>query len=105
MRSARRFELGRGGREAGGVDGDARMRQPRQAMQFVGVVPDDVELRADGDDHGMGRPAAPAMLERREIGRGNAERLGHLLQADAALGAELAQAHAERRHRRRRNST
>src|ERR1700736_6565778 len=80
------------------------MRQPRQAMQLVGVVPDDVELRADGDHHGMRRPAAPSMLERRKIGGGDAERLGHLLQADAALGAELTQAHAERRHRLRRSS-
>ena len=56
-----------------------------EALQLLGLVPDDVEIADDLLDQRPGRHAAPAMLERREIGGADAERRRHLLLADAAL--------------------
>ena len=64
-------------------------------IKALGIVPDDVEVLDDGLQQREGRPAAPAMLERRQIGAGDAERRRHVLERDAARGAQLS--HALRR--------
>jgi ATP-dependent HslUV protease ATP-binding subunit HslU len=48
--------------------------------------------------HGVCRPAAPPMLQRREIGRRNAQRIGHVLELDAARFAQLPKLGAEGSH-------
>src|SRR5215813_12333216 len=92
-------ELGGLGGEAGGVDDDAGMRELGQALEVVDVVPGEVEVGGDLLHEPRGGTAAVAVLERREIGRGDAERGRHVLEAEAAGSAQLAQATAEGRHR------
>ena len=78
-----------------------------QAPQLVHIVPGEIEIGRDLLHEAAARPAAMAMLQRREIGLGDAQRLGHILQAPAALPAQLAQTPAEGGHtsRRRFSST
>ena len=92
-------ELGRLGAEAGGVDDDLRVRNPGEAFELFRLVPDDVEILAYLVDQHAARPAAPAVLERRQIGRRQLQLLGHPLEGEAALGAQLAHFFAERSHR------
>jgi len=56
-------------------------RQAREAVHFLVVVPDEVEVLADLHDQRRRRPAALAVLERREIGRRQFERRRQNLQS------------------------
>jgi MFS family permease len=84
--------------EARGVDGDARVRHPREALELVGLIPDDVEILADLVHPGAAGAAAATVFEGREIGRRDVERLGHLLQRHAVCRAQFAHPAAERGH-------
>ena len=56
-----------------------------EALELLGLVPDDVEILDDPLHKPPVGLAAPAMLQRREIGRGHPERVRHVLQENAAL--------------------
>jgi len=58
-------------REAGGVQLQTRAGELGQMLQLIGIIPDQAEIFADLVDQAGGRGAAAAMLQGREIGRGN----------------------------------
>lgn len=69
-----------------------------EAVEFLGVVPDDVEEGADAAHEVATGLAALAVFQRREIGGRHVRRLGHVLELDIPPCAHLAQLGAERRH-------
>src|SRR3546814_895059 len=73
------------------------MRQHGESFDLLGLVPDNVEIAADLMDAQGARPAPATVLQRRQIGRRNAERRSHLLERDGLLAAQLANAKSERR--------
>ena len=98
MRAASRLASAVAWPTARRVDDDTRIGCLGKPLQFLGIVPDHVEIADDLLDHRPARHAAPAMLQRRQIGGADAERRGHLLLRDALRAAQFAQPFAERRH-------
>ena len=78
-------------------------------LYLVGLVPNDVHVFDDLQDQRESWAAAAAVLERGQVCGRDLQFGGHPLERQAAFGAELPEAGAERRHgsgsRRRRNST
>src|SRR5262249_1688736 len=67
-------------------------------LEVVDVVPGEVEVGGDLLHEAGGGAATVAVLERREVGRGDAERGRHVLEAEAAGGPQPTQAAAEGGH-------
>jgi hypothetical protein len=67
----------------------------RNTEEIVGLVPDDVEIAGDALEEIEAGLSALAVLECREIGGGDVECLCHVLLADAAFAADLADRLAE----------
>jgi hypothetical protein len=87
-------------RQAGGVQLQAGARELGQMLQLIGVIPNQAEMFADlVDQPGRGRAAA-AVLQGREIGRGDLQRRRHVPLQYAARCTQLPQFGAERRHGR-----
>ncbi len=59
-------------RKTGRVDHHAGMRNRRQILQLLGLVPDNIEISDDALQQIPGWLAASPMLKRRKIGRRNA---------------------------------
>ena len=86
-----------GGRHSRRIDHYAGVRNRSNPEEIVGLIPDDVEIAGDTLQEIEPRLAALAILQRREIGGRNVQRPGHVLLADAALAADLADRFAEGR--------
>src|SRR4051794_35528334 len=81
------------------MDHDARIRKTRQALQFFRLIPDDVEMGDDPLQQQPCRRAALAVLQRRQVGRRDADLLRHRLEALSPPGAKAAQLGAKWRHK------
>ncbi len=92
------------GREAGGVQFEARAGEFGQGFQLVGVVPDEAEIGADLVNQPGGGGAALAVFQGREIGGGDFQGGGHVLLQYAALRAQSAEFFTKRCHVRMRRS-
>jgi len=79
-------------RQSRSVEHHARVGKPRDAEEFVGLVPDHIEIAGDALQEIEARRAALAVLEGRKIGRRHADRRRHLLLRDALAAAQLARA-------------
>ena len=91
-------EFGGVWRNTGRVDHDPGMRFQRRFPKPVGVVPDHVEIADDLLDQRLGRHTSAAMLQRRQIGRADADRRRHISLGNALRVAELTQPFAKGRH-------
>ncbi|MNE96320.1 hypothetical protein D3C80_1945050 [compost metagenome] len=66
--------------------------------QFLGLVPDDVEIAGHPLQEIEARSPALSMLERREIGGRDADGRGHLLLRHALLAPQIAHRRAKGGH-------
>lgn len=85
-------------RQACRIDHHARIGHAGEPEQFLGLIPDNVEIAGDALEELECRLAAMAVLERRKIGRRHADRLGERPLGDALALAQFAHRLAERRH-------